>query len=79
MDYFSKWVEAIPIKKATNYVVIEFLISNILSRFGCPKKLVTDNAMAFSSAKMVKFCSDYNIVLAHSTTYYPHGNGLADS
>ena len=28
---------------------------------------------------MVKFCSDYNIVLAHSTTYYPQGNGLVES
>jgi transposase InsO family protein len=50
-----------------------------LSRFGCPKKLVTDNAKAFSSTKMVKFCSDYNIVLDHSTTYYPQGNGLEES
>ena len=68
---FSKWVEAIPIKQATNFVFIEFLISNILSRFGCPNKLVTDNIKVFSSTKMVKFCSDYNISLAHSTTYYP--------
>ena len=28
---------------------------------------------------MVKFCSDYNIVLAHSTVYYPKGNGLEES
>lgn len=28
---------------------------------------------------MVKFCSDYNIILSHSTAYYPWGNGLAES
>jgi transposase InsO family protein len=28
---------------------------------------------------MIKFCSDYNIILAHSTAYYPQGNGLAES
>ena len=78
-DYFSKWVEAIPIKQATYFVDNKFLINNILSRFGFPKRLVTDNAKAFSSAKMIKFCVDYNIVLAHSTTCYPQGNGLADS
>ena len=70
-NYFSKWVEAIPVKQATNTVIIEFLVNNILSIFGCPKKLVTDNAKAFSSAKMIKFCVDYNIILAHSTTFYP--------
>jgi hypothetical protein len=28
---------------------------------------------------MEKFFSDYNITLGHSTTYYPQGNGLAES
>ena len=79
IDYFSKWVEVVPVKQTTNYIFIEFMISNILSRFGCPNKLVTDNAKAFSSTKMVKFCSDYNIFLAHSKTYYPQGNGLEES
>ena len=43
-DYFSKWVEAIPVKQTMNYIAIEFLISNILSKFGFPNKLVPDNA-----------------------------------
>ena len=50
-----------------------------MSRFGCPRKIVTDNAKAFTSTKLVKFCSDYNIILSHSTTYYPQGNGLVES
>jgi hypothetical protein len=28
---------------------------------------------------MVNFCQKYNIVLGHSTAYYPQGNGLAES
>ena len=50
-----------------------------MSRFGCPRRLITDNAQAFSSSTLVKFCNDYNIILSHSTTYYPQGNGLAES
>ena len=50
-----------------------------MSRFGCPRKIVTDNAKAFSSSKLVKFCNDYNIVLSHSIAYYPQGNGLVES
>jgi hypothetical protein len=78
-DYFTKWVEAIPTRKATDSVVIDFLEENILSRFGCPRKIVTDNAQAFKSMEMVSFCQKYNIVLGHSTAYYPQGNGLAES
>jgi hypothetical protein len=44
MDYFTKWIEAVPTRKATNKVIIEFLFDNIISRFGCPRKIVTDNA-----------------------------------
>jgi hypothetical protein len=28
---------------------------------------------------MEKFCIDYHITLGHSTSYYPQGNGLAES
>jgi transposase InsO family protein len=72
-------VEYIPTRKVTNSVVIDFLEENILSRFGCPRKIVIDNAQAFKSMAMVSFFQKYNIILDHSTTYYPQGNGLAES
>jgi hypothetical protein len=28
---------------------------------------------------MIDLCQKYNIILGHSTTYYPHGNRLAES
>jgi hypothetical protein len=42
-------------------------------------KIVTDNAQDFKSMEMINFCQKYNIVLGHSTTYYPQGNGLVES
>lgn len=53
IDYFTKWVEAIPTQKADENVIIRFIEENILSRFGCPRKIVTDNAAAFRSYNMV--------------------------
>ena len=38
-----------------------------------------DNAAAFKSKKMINFYHKYHISLNHSTAYYPHGNGLAES
>jgi len=78
-DYFTKWVEAIPCRQANDTVIIQFLECNILSRFGCPEKIITDNAAAFKSKKMINFCHKFHITLGHSTTYYPQGNGLAES
>jgi len=74
-----KWIEAIPTRNTTDKVIMIFLLDNIFSRFGCPKKIITDNAAAFKSASLVKFCEDYNVILAHSTPYYPQGNGFAES
>jgi hypothetical protein len=53
--YFSKWVEAIPTRFSTDAVVIKFLEENILARFGCPRKIITDNAQAFKSLAMIDF------------------------
>ena len=54
-DYFTKWVEAVPIRNANDLVVMKFLEENIFSRFGCPKKLVTENSQVFKSAKLIDF------------------------
>eukprot|EP00253_Pinus_taeda_P028500 PITA_28500 len=79
IDYFTKWIEAIPCRQANDSTIIQFLESNILSRFGCPEKIITDNAAAFKSKKIINFFHKYHITLGHSTTYYPQGNGLAES
>eukprot|EP00253_Pinus_taeda_P023414 PITA_23414 len=78
-DYFTKWIEAIPCRQANDSTIIQFLEGNILSRFGCPEKIITDNAAAFKSKKMINFYHKFHITLGHSTAYYPQGNGLAKS
>jgi len=78
-DYFTKWIEAIPCRQANDTIIIQFLECNILSRFGCPEKIITDNAAAFKSKKMINFYHKFHITLGHSTAYYPQGNGLAES
>ena len=50
-----------------------------MSRFGCPRKIITDNAVSFRSKKLINFCNQYHIGLGHLTTYYPQGNGLVES
>ena len=79
MDYFTRWVEVIPTKKCTTAVVVKFLEENIVSRYGCPIKITTDNAKAFSKLDMSTFCMNHGITLSNSSNYYPQGNGLAES
>jgi len=78
-DFFTKWIEAIPTRNANHIVIINFLHEHIFSRFGFPKRLVTDNAAAFNDKYLVKLCEDMGVKLMHSKSYYPQGNGLAES
>ena len=77
IDYFTKWIEAIQTRQATNIVIMQFLEEHIFSRFGVPRKLISDNVVAFKSKNMVEFCFKYHIQLGNSMDYYPQGNGLA--
>ena len=78
-DYFTKWIEAVLTRNATHQVIMKFLYENIFIKFGCPVRLVTDNAPAFKAKALVNMCESMGIQLVHSTSYYPQGNGLAES
>ena len=77
-DYFTIWVEAYPCRVSTHNEVIRCL-EEIMSRFGVPRKVVTDNAKYFKAKPLILFCQDNGIELTYSTAYYPQGNGLAES
>jgi hypothetical protein len=76
--YFTKWIEVIPTRSASHKVIIGFL-EDIIARFGCPKRIVTDNVASFKAEPLIQFCEQFGIALIHSTPYYPQGNGLVES
>nr|XP_025678255.1 uncharacterized protein LOC112778105 [Arachis hypogaea] len=42
VDYFSKWVEAIPLREVTHNEIIDFIEEHIVHRFGIPQSITTD-------------------------------------
>ena len=51
-EYFTKWVEAIPLKKATGAAVKNFIREHIITRFGIPRRLISDNRTLFINKDM---------------------------
>jgi hypothetical protein len=78
-DYFTKWVEVVPLKHSTDDQVISFLENNIFSRFGLPLEIITDNGPAFVSAKLTQFLAKLGVKHFTSSAYYPQGNGKDES
>eukprot|EP00253_Pinus_taeda_P014460 PITA_14460 len=78
-DYFTKWVEAIPLKTTNSEAIIEFIEQFIITKFGVPNALVFYNASYFSGNAMFDFAIKRGFKLKYSANYYPQGNGLAES
>ncbi|XP_004295616.1 PREDICTED: uncharacterized protein LOC101299459 [Fragaria vesca subsp. vesca] len=78
-DFFTKWVEAEPLKVASANSVRNFIFRNIISRFGISECIVTDRRAAFMADLVVKYLNDYGIKLLHSTPYYTQSNGQAEA
>ena len=48
IDYFTKWIEAIPLKELTHDKIIDFIKEHIIHRFGIPQTLITDRGTFFT-------------------------------
>eukprot|EP00253_Pinus_taeda_P027971 PITA_27971 len=76
--YFTKWVEAVPLKAANSENIIEFIDPFIITRFGLPTALIFYNSPYFSGNAMIEFTLKRLFKLKYSAHYYPKGNGLAE-
>jgi transposase InsO family protein len=79
MDYFTKWVEAIPMKTVTSKDVINFIKDHVIHRFGIPQTITTDGGSVFISEEFRKFTADVGIKLIRSSPYYAQANGQAEA
>jgi transposase InsO family protein len=79
MDYFTKWMEAVPLKNMTHKEVIHFILEHIVHRFGIPQTLTTDQGSSFMSHQVCEFAESLKIKLLSSSPYYAQANGRAKS
>ncbi|KAK1607508.1 hypothetical protein QYE76_031181 [Lolium multiflorum] len=78
-DYFTKWVEAVPMKKVKSEDVIKFVKEHVIHRFGIPQTITTDGGSVFVSKEFRGFCDDMGIKLIRSSPYYAQANGQAEA
>jgi len=78
-DYFTKWVEAIPLKKVTSANMINFVKEHIVYRFGIPQTITTDQGTIFTSGEFDEFAIGMGIEVLNSSPYYAQANGQAEA
>ncbi|XP_064941125.1 uncharacterized protein LOC135594645 [Musa acuminata AAA Group] len=78
VDYFTKWVEAEPLATTTEHQMEKFVWKNLVTRFGLPRAIVTDNGPQFAGTRFREFCAGHDIQLRFSSVAHPQTNGLAE-
>ncbi|KAM1184237.1 hypothetical protein ACFX15_013225 [Malus domestica] len=78
-DYFTKWVEAKSYAELTSKEVCDFVEEHIVTRFGVPETIITDNGTIFTAERFKEYTANLNIRLEQSTPYYPQANGQAEA
>ncbi|XP_064992502.1 uncharacterized protein LOC135629235 [Musa acuminata AAA Group] len=78
VDYFTKWVEAEPLATITEHQMEKFVWRNLVTRFGLPETIITDNGPQFAGRRFREFCASHGIQLRFSSVAHPQTNGLAE-
>ena len=74
-DYFTKWVEAEPLANIKDVDAKKFIWKNIVTRFGIPHTLISDNGLQFNSKAFRRYYDNLGITNRYSIPAYPQGKG----
>uniref|UniRef100_A0A914KP35 RNA-directed DNA polymerase n=1 Tax=Meloidogyne incognita TaxID=6306 RepID=A0A914KP35_MELIC len=77
-DSFSKWLTAVPMINQTAISISQAFTDNWITKFGCPKVVVTDNGRQFISKIFEELTKIYGFKHNKTTTYHPQSNGAVE-
>lgn len=72
-------MEAKPLVTTTESDVRRFVWRNIVTRFGVPYAIVSDNGSQFVGKDLTGLCAEFGIKFFNSTPAYPQGNDQAEA
>ncbi|XP_044745066.1 uncharacterized protein LOC123306929 [Coccinella septempunctata] len=75
IDYFTKYVEAIPVPDLKADTIARAFVENVIVRHGTPQKLLTDRGTNFMSSLFKEVCGISRIRKIQTSSYAPTSNG----
>ena len=77
-DYFTKWTEAFPMPNMEAATVARLLVEEVVTRFGVPQVIHSDQGRQFESNLFKELCSLLGIPKARTTPYHPQSDGMVE-
>ena len=74
-EYLTKWAEAKAVKTNDAKVAATFLFEQVITRFGCPKILISDRGKHFLNQMLEEMTEGFKINHRKTTPYHPQTNG----
>ena len=77
-DYFTKWTESYPMKNMEASTVARILVNEVITRFGVPATIHSDQGSQFESALFQEMCKLLGIKKTHTSPYHPQSDGMVE-
>jgi hypothetical protein len=77
IDKFSKWIEYMPLVKASSKKAVKFL-DQVIHRFGIPNSIIIDLGTQFTGNTFWDFCDERSIVVKYVSVAHPRANGQVE-
>ena len=60
-NYLTRWVEAKPVKDCSATTIVQFIFENIITRFGCPRIMMSDKGTHFLNQTIKHLTEEFQV------------------
>jgi transposase InsO family protein len=78
VDHFTRWAEAYPIRNQNATTVANVLVKEFVSRFGCPRQILSDQGPCFEAILFQDLCRLLGVDKLRTSPYKPSTNGAVE-
>jgi transposase InsO family protein len=78
-ENLTRWAEATPIKYCSVETSIHFLFEYVITKFGFPRILMSDQVTHFINNTIKAMNEEFEVYHQKSTPYHPQANGIVEA